>query len=142
MTLAEYSMMAFALLNGGRAVAYFPQMVRVYRDPNGAAAVSLVTWNLFAAANVATVCYALTVSYDLIVASVFAVNAAGCLMIAGLTALKRMRTSSSAALLRGRIASLRQSPMRPPERAPSLRAPDYSPSAVHRDAMIRQGLMS
>ena len=41
MTLADYSMAAFALLNGGRTLAYFPQMIRVYRDPHDAAAVSL-----------------------------------------------------------------------------------------------------
>lgn len=35
MTLADYSIAAFALLNGGRTVAYFPQMIRVYRDPRG-----------------------------------------------------------------------------------------------------------
>jgi hypothetical protein len=55
MTLADYSMMAFALLNGGRVVAYMPQIVCVYRDQNGAAAVSLMTWVMFSAANLATV---------------------------------------------------------------------------------------
>src|SRR5437667_6194930 len=90
MTLADYSMTAFALLNGGRTVAYVPQMIRVYRDPHGAAAVSLLTWTLFAAANIATVCYALTASNDRIVATVFALNAIGCLAIVGLTAFKRV----------------------------------------------------
>lgn len=89
MTLAEYSVVAFALLNGGRIVAYVPQMVRVYRDPNGATAVSVITWTLFAAANIATVCYALTVFNDRVMAGVFALNAAGCLAIVGLTAFKR-----------------------------------------------------
>ena len=32
MTLAEYSMTAFALLNGGRVIAYMPQIVCIYRD--------------------------------------------------------------------------------------------------------------
>ena len=62
MTLAEYSMTAFAVMNGGRVIAYVPQMVRVYRDPYGASAVSLMTWALFAAANVTTVWYALAVT--------------------------------------------------------------------------------
>ena len=104
MTLADYSLTAFALLNGARAVAYFPQMIRVYREPHGAAAVSPVTWALFAAANVATVCYALTVSNDLVVAIVFTLNAVGCAAIAALTVAKRMR-----ALSRHTIASLRHS---------------------------------
>ena len=77
MTLAEYSMTAFALLNGARVVAYMPQIICVYRDPNGAVAVSLLTWTMFTAANLATVSYALTVSCDLMVAGVFALNALG-----------------------------------------------------------------
>jgi hypothetical protein len=36
MTLAEYAMMALALLKGGRTVADFPQKSRVDRDPHGA----------------------------------------------------------------------------------------------------------
>src|SRR4051794_39645286 len=70
MTLADYSLTAFALLNGARVLAYLPQMIRVYRDPNGATAVSVTTWALFTAANVATISYALTVSNDWIVAGV------------------------------------------------------------------------
>ena len=149
MTLADYSMTAFALLNGGRAVAYFPQMIRVYRDPHGAAAVSLTTWTLFAAANVATVCYALTVSNDRVVAIVFALNAVGCMAIAALTLVKRMRMSAAPrrAISLHTIASLRHSqslveagrfePVNPRSgmRQESLRE-------QHRDEMIRQGLMS
>ena len=60
MTLADYSMTAFALLNGARVLAYMPQIVCVYRDTNGAPSVSLVTWLMFTAANLATVSYALT----------------------------------------------------------------------------------
>jgi hypothetical protein len=90
MTLAEYSMTAFALLNGARVVAYMPQIICVYRDPNGAAAVSLVTWIMFTASNLATVSYALTVSSDLMVAGVFALNALSCLIITALIAMRRM----------------------------------------------------
>jgi hypothetical protein len=95
MTLAEYSLTAFALFNGGRVIAYVPQMIRVYRDPHGAAAVSLMTWTLFAAANVATVLYALTISNDRVVAGVFGLNALGCLVVVGLTAIKRIRHFST-----------------------------------------------
>ena len=90
MTLAEYSMTAFALLNGGRVIAYMPQIICVYRDPNGAVAVSLLTWIMFTAANLATVSYALTVSCDLVVAGVFALNALGCLIITMLIAMRRI----------------------------------------------------
>ena len=147
MTLAEYSMAAFALLNGGRAVAYFPQMIRVYRDPHGASAVSLLTWALFAAANVATVCYALTVSNDRVVAIVFALNAIGCLAIVGLTAFKRVRVARHRATLWHRLASLQHSQslveagrFEPVD--PRSGMPHDSPREQHRDEMIRQGLMS
>ena len=75
MTLADYSMTAFALLNGGRIIAYMPQIMCVYRDRNGAEAVSLLTWAMFTAANLATVSYSLTVSSDLVTAFIFALNA-------------------------------------------------------------------
>jgi hypothetical protein len=98
MTLADYSLLAFTLLNGARAIAYLPQIIRIHRDPHGAAAVSVSTWSLFAAANFATTWYALTVFSDNLTACVFAVNAAGCVGIAGLTALKRIRCGRTPAL--------------------------------------------
>ena len=101
MTLADYSMTAFALLNGGRIVAYMPQIMCIYRDRNGAAAVSLLTWSMFTAANLATVSYSLTVSSDVVVASVFAMNAAFCLAITFLVARRRVG-SASARSARGR----------------------------------------
>jgi hypothetical protein len=91
MTMADYSMAAFALLNGGRVIAYMPQIICVYRDPHGAVAVSLMTWLMFSASNIATVGYALTVSSDLVVAGVFALNALGCLVITALIMFRRIR---------------------------------------------------
>jgi hypothetical protein len=90
MTLADYSMTAFALLNGGRVIAYMPQIVCVYRDPNGAPSVSLLTWVMFTAANLATVSYALTVTSDMVVACVFALNAVSCLIITVLIVIRRL----------------------------------------------------
>jgi len=107
MTLAEYSLAAFAVLNGGRAVAYFPQMILIYRDPHRATAVSLTTWLLFSAANVATVVYALAVASDHLVAVVFSLNAAGCLAIVLLISLKRVWNRSCTAP--GWIGSMRES---------------------------------
>lgn len=94
MTLADYSLAAFALLNGGRAIAYFPQIVRVYRCPNGATAVSLITWSLFAAANIATVLHAIIHSSDWTMAGIFAFNTLACLTIVAVTVWKRMRHRS------------------------------------------------
>jgi hypothetical protein len=141
MTLADYSLAAFALLNGGRTVAYVPQMVRVYRDPHGATAVSLTTWLLFAAANIATVAYALAVADDRLVAFVFGLNAVGCLAIVALTAVMRARVASRA-MLAAQIASL-QSSAQLAATSDALRdsaAPwRDTPSARVRDEMIRQG---
>jgi hypothetical protein len=147
MTLADYSMTAFALLNGGRAVAYFPQLILVYRDQHGATSVSLVTWTLFAAANAATVCYALAVSDDRIMAIVFSLNAIGCLAIVGLTAFKRIYSERRGAMLWHWIESLRQSQnLVESDVSAEVRSPycgqDASPRAWHRDDMIRHGLMT
>lgn len=89
MTLADYSIGAFAFLNTARLLGYFPQIVRVHRDNNGAKAVSVFTWLLFSAANIATVSYAVIVSHDAAMATIFALNTFGCLTIVGLTIWRR-----------------------------------------------------
>ena len=43
MTLAEYLLGAFAILNSARLIAYFPQAIRIYFDDGGAQAVSIST---------------------------------------------------------------------------------------------------
>ena len=142
MTLADYSLAAFALLNGGRTVAYVPQMVRVYRDPHGATAVSLTTWLLFAAANIATVAYALAVADDRLVAFVFGLNAVGCLAIVALTAIMRARATQRA-MLAAQVASLQCSAQLVADE--TLRDNALwrdTPSARVRDEMIRQGGLS
>ena len=103
MTLADFSILAFALVNAGRVAAYFPQMISVYRDGDGAHAVSLSTWVLFAVTNVATVCYALAVLNDRVMALVFALNTVCCLAIAGMTASKRAHRRWQQSILRHAI---------------------------------------
>jgi uncharacterized protein with PQ loop repeat len=95
MTLADYSMTAFAALNGARVLAYMPQIICIYRCRNRAAAVSLMTWLMFTAANVATVAYALTVSFDLVVAFVFGLNALFCFVITALVAFRRLAPANA-----------------------------------------------
>jgi hypothetical protein len=90
-SLVHYSLTIFVILNGARVIAYWPQIVRVYRDPGCATAVSLCTWIVFTGANVATVIYALAELGDVIVAAVFGVNTIGCAAIAMLTTYKRCR---------------------------------------------------
>ena len=89
MSVAHYSLTIFVALNVARAIAYWPQIVSIYRDPGRASAVSLCTWIVFTAANVATVIYALAALEDLIVAAVFGVNAIGCAAIIMFTTYKR-----------------------------------------------------
>jgi hypothetical protein len=90
-SLVHYSLTIFVILNGARVIAYWPQIVRVYRDPGCATAVSLFAWIVFTGANIATVIYALAELGDVIVAAVFGVNTIGCAAIAMLTTYKRCR---------------------------------------------------
>ena len=95
MTLADYSFGAFAILNTARLVGYFPQIISVHRDTAGAKAVSISTWLLFAAANVATVSYAVAAAQDLAMAIIFSLNTAGCLAILALTTWKRIASGKN-----------------------------------------------
>jgi hypothetical protein len=95
MTISDYSVTAFALLNGARVVAYAPQIRCLIRDNTNAAAVSLVTWTFFTLANAATVAYALLVINDHLMAGVFALNLLGCLVIVALIGKKRISSASS-----------------------------------------------
>ena len=86
---ADYAVAIFAATNMARGIAYIPQIIRVCRDTQGASAVSIWTWLLFVAANVATVFYSMVVSGDTLIAVVFSFNAVGCALIVGLTASRR-----------------------------------------------------
>jgi hypothetical protein len=90
MTLADYSVTAFTVLNGARLLAYLPQIICVHRDRSGASSVSMMTWVMFFSANMATVFYALAVIGDRIMATVFAANAAACVAIFVLILRKRI----------------------------------------------------
>jgi hypothetical protein len=95
MTISDYSMTAFALLNGARVVAYAPQIHCLTRDNTNAAAVSLITWTLFTLANGATVAYALLVINDPLMAGVFGLNLLGCLTIVAIIGKKRIFSLSA-----------------------------------------------
>jgi hypothetical protein len=84
MTLQDYSLTVFTVLNGARIVAYVPQIVCVCRDRSGTTSVSMTTWGIFFAANVATVFYALAGTGDHLVAGIFALNAVACMFIVSL----------------------------------------------------------
>jgi uncharacterized protein with PQ loop repeat len=91
MTPAACALLAFTSLNIARVAAYAPQIVRIYRDKNGASAVSIVTWTLFALTHLATIAYALLTAGDLIMASIFSLNATCCIAVIVLTTWKRIR---------------------------------------------------
>jgi predicted lysophospholipase L1 biosynthesis ABC-type transport system permease subunit len=90
MTLADYSVSAFTVLNGARIFAYLPQIACVHRDRSGASSVSMMTWGMFFSANLATVLYALVVVGDQIMAAIFAANATACAVIFALILRKRL----------------------------------------------------
>jgi len=89
LSVAHYSLILFVGLNVARMIAYWPQIISIYRDPGRASAVSVWTWMIFTAANVTTVAHAVAGLKDLFVATVFSVNAIGCATIVVLTIYKR-----------------------------------------------------
>ncbi len=88
-TPADVALGAFTLCNTVRVFAYLPQIVKISRDTQGAAAISYTTWCLFGVSNLSTVSYAVLVVDDWRMAAVFIANTLCCLVIVGLTAWKR-----------------------------------------------------
>jgi hypothetical protein len=144
MTISDYSMTAFALLNGARVVAYAPQIHCLTRDNTNAAAVSLITWTLFTLANGATVAYALLVINDPLMACVFGLNLLGCLTIVAIIGKKRIfslsassnmiaeRDSMDHGMLKRLMLAWRRSAQKRLELHLKLTIPAYRP--IHHDA--------
>jgi hypothetical protein len=144
MTISDYSMTAFALLNGARVVAYAPQIHCLTRDNTNAAAVSLITWTLFTLANGATVAYALLVINDPLMAGVFGLNLLGCLTIVAIIGKKRIfllsassnmiakRDSMDHGMLKRLMLAWRRSAQKRLELHLKLTIPAYRP--IHNDA--------
>jgi len=144
MTISDYSMTAFALLNGARVVAYAPQIHCLTRDNTNAAAVSLITWTLFTLANGATVAYALLVINDPLIAGVFGLNLLGCLTIVAIIGKKRIfslsassnmiaeRDSIDHGMLKRLMLAWRRSAQKRLELHLKLTIPAYRP--IHHDA--------
>lgn len=89
MTASEVALMAFALCNSMRVLAYIPQIVKIGRDQQGATAISYMTWSLFGISHLSTAAYAILVVDDWRMAAVFVANTLCCVIILGLTAWKR-----------------------------------------------------
>ena len=80
---------AFAAFNLLRLASYFPQIVAVARDRNGATAISFSCWTIWVGANASTAIYAWTKLADSNLALISAFNAACCLMVLLMAAYKR-----------------------------------------------------
>jgi hypothetical protein len=89
-TPADAALLVFTVCNTARILAYLPQIVKIGRDTQGAAAISYTTWALFGVSHLSTVAYAVLVVDDWRMAAVFAANTLCCVTIVSLTAWKRL----------------------------------------------------
>jgi hypothetical protein len=100
MTIEDMTLGLFAVCNGLRVFAYFPQIVAAATDRNGATAISCTTWWLFLLANLSTIAYAVVNQSDWRLAACFMANAACCIAILAVTYCKRreatLRTAGAA----------------------------------------------
>ena len=91
MYLSEITLVLFSIFNILRVGSYLPQIVRVAMDTEGAKAISYSTWSLWIGANTSTAAYAAVNIADMTLFIVSAMNAVGCALVVGLTALKRQQ---------------------------------------------------
>jgi hypothetical protein len=85
--------LAFGVFNLLRLASYFPQIVAVARDTQGATAISFSCWAIWVGANASTGLYAWIRLADANLAIVSTFNAACCLIVLLLAAYKRAFTS-------------------------------------------------
>jgi enoyl-CoA hydratase/carnithine racemase len=93
---------AFDLFNVLRLASYFPQLVAVARDQNGATAISFSCWSIWIGANAATAAYAWLNLRDVPLAVVSAFNGICCGAVLTLALYKR----AAARVRRSRSPSL------------------------------------
>ncbi len=91
MYLPEFTLALFSVFSILRLGSYLPQIVRVATDNEGAQAISYSTWCLWIGANASTAAYALVNIADTALFIVSCMNAVGCGLVVGLTAIKRHR---------------------------------------------------
>ena len=89
LNFSHFTLLAFSVFCAVRLVSYFPQIVRVYRDPNGATAISYSTWLMWTGNHLATALYAAFNLGDWLLAFCSALYALCCCSVIVITARKR-----------------------------------------------------
>ena len=90
-SFADIVAWVFLVANGGRILAYLPQVVTAWKCPHGATSVSRMTWGYFAFAHFTGVFYALIVIHDPKMALVFLSNLIVCCLLVGIVTWKKIR---------------------------------------------------
>jgi hypothetical protein len=90
MPISDPVTFAFGAFNLLRLASYFPQIVAVARDRNGASAISFSCWAIWIGANATTALYAWVKVGDVNLAVMSAFNAACCAAVLILAAYKRL----------------------------------------------------
>lgn len=81
----------FVIANGGRIVAYLPQIMAAWYCPTGARSVSILTWSYFAFAHLTALLYARFVLHDPRSVWIFSGNLVVTVCLVGLLLWKRYR---------------------------------------------------
>lgn len=86
---------AFAFFNMLRLTSYFPQIIAIARDRDGARSISFMCWSIWVGANASTAAYAWLRLGDAGIALISIFNATCCLVVIALAAYKRLTSGKS-----------------------------------------------